>query len=107
MTLEVGRLQLNREPKIHFSRPAIDPLFISAAQAYEGNVIGFILSGGGRDGAAGLRAIKERGGKAYVQHPEDALVASMPFEAIMADHPDGCLPIDIIAQRVAALCSRA
>jgi hypothetical protein len=86
-------------------RPAADPLFISAAKVYGERVIGIVLSGGGRDGADGLRAIKEHGGSALVQQPQDALTLSRPLSAIAAVHPDA-LSISEIAQRVVALCSR-
>ncbi len=98
MVLERGRIHLNNGPKVHHTRPAADPLFISAAEAYGQNVMGVVLSGGDQDGAEGLRAIKRHGGKAVVQKPEDAVVPSMPEAAILRDHPDACLSIDEIAK---------
>ncbi len=68
-------------------------------------MIGIVLSGGDGDGAAGLRAIKQHGGVAFVQNPEEAEKPSMPYTAIMTDHPDACLSVEEIAKRVAALCS--
>jgi two-component system, chemotaxis family, protein-glutamate methylesterase/glutaminase len=79
----------NRRRRVHHTRPAANPLFISAAKVYGERVIGIILSGGGRDGADGLRAIKEHGGTALVQQPQqpqDALTPSMPLSAIAAVH---------------------
>jgi two-component system chemotaxis response regulator CheB len=67
-------------------------------------VMGIVLSGGDGDGAAGLRAIAEHGGTALVQNPDEAEAPSMPRAAIMADHPDACLPIKEIARRVRAFC---
>lgn len=105
MTLELGRIRLDQGPKVKHARPAADPLFISAAQVYRERVIGIVLSGGDGDGAAGLRAIKEYGGVALVQNPEEAEKPSMPYTAMMTDHPDACLSVTEIAERVAALCS--
>ena len=106
MILEVGRIRLNRGPKIHFTRPAADPLFISAAEVYGARVVGIVLSGNGADAAVGLRTIKEHRGIALVQHPADARAPEMPRSAIMADHPDAVLSVAQIAQRVGDLCSR-
>jgi chemotaxis response regulator CheB len=69
--------------------------------------MGIVLSGGGDDGTAGLRAIKEHGGTALVQDPKEAQMPSMPRSAIMGDHPDACLLAEEIAQRVRIFCSRA
>jgi two-component system chemotaxis response regulator CheB len=71
------------EPE-HFSRPAIDVLFESAAEAYGAHVAGIILSGANSDGAAGLRAVAEAGGIALVQQPSTAEVATMPEAALRA-----------------------
>jgi len=106
MLLEPDRIRLSQGPKVHYTRPAADPLFVSAAEAHRERVIGIVLSGWGRDGAAGLRAIKEHGGTALVQHPDDAQVPLMPYAAIETGYPDDCLPIQELAQRVVAFCSR-
>lgn len=105
LLLEADRIRLSHAAKVHHTRPAADPLFISAAQTYLERVIGIVLSGGGADGAAGLRAIKEHGGATLVQLPDEATNPSMPRAAILAGHPDACLPIQGIVQRVTAFCS--
>lgn len=107
MLLEPGRIRLSRGPKVHYTRPAADPLFLSAAEAYAERVVGIILSGGDGDGAPGLRMIKARGGMSLVQHPEEAEVPSMPRTAIALDHPDACLSIAEISQLLADLCAAA
>jgi two-component system chemotaxis response regulator CheB len=105
LLLEPYRMRLSQGPKVHFTRPAADPLFISAAEAHRERVIGIVLSGGGSDGAAGLAAIKACGGTALVQHPGDAQYPWMPNRAIAAAHPDDCLPTQELAHRVGALLS--
>jgi two-component system chemotaxis response regulator CheB len=81
------------EPKENGFRPAIDPLFRTAAVAYDKQVIGIVLSGGLFDGTAGLMEIKQRGGVAIVQDPNEALVSTMPQTAIKRVAVDYILPI--------------
>ena len=99
------RIRLSRGAKVHYTRPAADPLFVSAAETYRESVIGIGTSGGNQDGAAGLRAIKAHGGTSLVQLPNEAENPSMPRAAIAADHPDASLTIQEIAQRVAGFCA--
>src|SRR3954470_14189591 len=72
-------LRLSRGPKEHHARPAIDPLFLSAALTHGPGVIGVVLTGWGEDGTPGLDAIKRCGGLAVVQNPETAEAPSMPL----------------------------
>jgi two-component system chemotaxis response regulator CheB len=79
---EPGRISVSRGPKENLTRPAINPLFRSAAETYGAAVIGIILSGTLDDGVAGLAEIKESGGTAIVQDPKTSNYSSMPETAI-------------------------
>ena len=101
-----GHISLNQKPRVHNVRPAIDPMFASIAKAYRERVMGIVLSGAGKDGAAGIVEIERLGGRVLVQDPRQAISPSMPEAAIAADAPE-CLSIEDIAIRVMAFCSRA
>jgi two-component system, chemotaxis family, protein-glutamate methylesterase/glutaminase len=98
-----GRIRLTRGPRENRSRPAIDPLFRSAALAFGRRVIGVLLSGHLNDGTAGLRAVKIFGGIAIVQSPADAEAPSMPASALRHVQIDHCLPLSEIPSTLARL----
>jgi two-component system chemotaxis response regulator CheB len=107
MLVEWGNVRLSRGPRENRFRPAIDVLFRSAAHSYGERVIGVVLTGSLDDGAAGLYAIKERGGITVVQDPADALHSSMPRAAIKAVEVDYCVPIIEMGALLAHLVNKA
>lgn len=78
------RLSLSSEEPVLFSRPSIDVLFETAAEAYGPGLVGVVLTGANSDGSRGLRAIIEAGGTGVVQRPETALASAMPSSALAA-----------------------
>jgi len=101
LLLHDGHVLLRRGPHENMSRPAIDPLFRSAACSHGPRVVGVVLSGALNDGTAGLRAIKRCGGIALVQHPADAAVPSMPLSALHHVEVDECVPIGAMGEAIA------
>ena len=93
LMIEPGRIRVVRGPTENRHRPAIDPLFRSAARAYGPRVIGVILTGTLDDGTAGLVAVKIAGGLAVVQDPSDAFCAGMPKSALRYVEVDYVLPL--------------
>ena len=103
LLVEAARVRLTRGPKENRFRPAIDPLFRSAAQVFGARVIGVVLSGALDDGTAGLWAVKDRGGIAVVQDPSEAEQPSMPESALNNVAVDYCKPISDIARLLVTL----
>jgi len=103
LIVEDGRLLLTRGPKEHYTRPAVDPLFRSAAKSWGPRVIGVVLTGSGDDGVSGLIAVKTAGGMSLVQDPAEAVHDSMPETAIEQDHVDGILTLDELADALPRL----
>jgi two-component system chemotaxis response regulator CheB len=96
MLLERDYIRIAKGPKENRFRPALDPLFRSAAYVYGPRVIGVVLSGALDDGTSGLWAVKLRGGTAIVQEPADAKVRGMPLSALANVKVDYKLPADEI-----------
>ncbi|WP_460954917.1 chemotaxis protein CheB [Spirosoma litoris] len=106
LLLEAGVIRLTRGPKENRFRPAIDPLFRSAALSYGNRVLGVILSGGLDDGTAGLWTIKQWGGLALVQDPAEAEVSSMPESAMRQVAIDYVLPADQLGRELIKLVKK-
>jgi two-component system chemotaxis response regulator CheB len=100
-----GKIQLAHSQLVHFSRPSIDLLFESVAGTYGSRSIGVVLSGSGKDGAAGVRTVKEAGGITIAQTPETAEFRHMPEAAIETGCIDFILPLTEIGEKLAGLCS--
>jgi len=110
MRVEGRRIQLDPGPRENGHRPAIDPLFRSAADSFGDRAAGVVLSGTLDDGTVGLYCIKQAGGAALVQHPDDALYRAMPANAIAYCQPDYVLPVeelvDILVRLTATSAAR-
>jgi len=91
LEIEPGRVRITQAPRENGHRPAIDATMRTAAEAYDGEVVGFVLSGSRDDGTAGLLAIKLHGGAAVVQDPDEALYDGMPSSAIAHVEVDAVL----------------
>jgi two-component system chemotaxis response regulator CheB len=103
MLVDDGAIRLTRAPRENGHRPAIDPLFRSVARAHGPRVVGVLLSGANDDGAAGLQAIRRRGGATLAQDPKDALYPAMPAAAVRVDAVDRVLPAAAIAGAIVGL----
>jgi two-component system chemotaxis response regulator CheB len=101
---EPGAVRLLRTPAVHHSRPSIDLLFESIAVNYGQRAIGIVLSGSGRDGAAGIQAIKNAGGTTMAEDPATCEFNSMPYAAIATGCVDIILPVARLAKTLITLC---
>ena len=104
LLVESGRFALSVEEKVQFSRPSIDVLFESAADAYGPALIAVILTGANEDGARGIARVKSLGGYTIVQDPETAVKRSMPDAAIATGAVDSVDSIEGIASTLERLC---
>jgi two-component system chemotaxis response regulator CheB len=86
LVFEGGGALIHRGPKEHSTRPAVDPLFRSAAEVFGRRVVGVLLTGCGEDGVSGLISISRVSGLALVQDPAEAYMPFMPINALRFDH---------------------
>lgn len=92
------RISLSSEEPVHYSRPSIDVMLETAADAYGPHLVGVILTGANSDGAAGLRRVWEAGGVPLVQSPEEASAAAMPQAALEACPEARVMTLEQIAE---------
>jgi two-component system chemotaxis response regulator CheB len=100
-------VKLDSGPPVNRHKPSVDVLFYSAAEQAGGNCIGVLLTGMGKDGAAGLRAMREAGATTLAQDEQTALVFGMPREAIAQNGASEIVGLDEIAPRLMALSAAA
>jgi len=100
LVLRGRRCVLTRCPRENQARPAIDPLFRSAAIEFGQHAVAVVLSGARADGVAGAAAVSAAGGTVFVQDPAEAVFSSMPAQTIAGDHLDRVLPLAEIAPSV-------
>lgn len=96
-------LALSVDPPVLFSRPAIDPLFESAADVFGDGVLAILLTGASADGSDGVAAVRQAGGEAWIQCPEEAYSSMMPASALAHAGADAVLPLTSICTRMKGL----
>ncbi len=99
MSVELGNnFALSTEEMVNNSRPAIDITLGSCAYVYKDKLIGILLSGANRDGALGMKHIKDRGGLTIVQDPAECMIETMPKAALAITPIDRVLKVDQIIE---------
>ncbi|WP_233248144.1 chemotaxis protein CheB [Caulobacter sp. D5] len=98
-----GTLAISTDEPVNYSRPSIDVLFESAADAFGEALVGVVLTGANHDGAAGLRAVTQAGGTAIVEDPNFAHSRAMPLAALEASPEAAIMTIDAIASYLSSL----
>ncbi len=104
LLVERGAFSLSVDERVTYSRPSIDVLFESAADAYSDRLVGVVLTGANADGARGAKRVKARGGFLIVQDPATAEAPAMPEAAIAATRVDRILPLERIGPFLVELC---
>ena len=107
LLVEKGEFNLSVDDAVRHSRPSVDVLFESAADAYGAALIGIVLTGANEDGAEGARRIKKRGGTVIAQDPKTAEAAAMPQAVIATGAVDQILRLEEIAAFLAERCRLA
>jgi two-component system chemotaxis response regulator CheB len=98
-----GRALVLQSPRVKFTRPAADPLLVSAAQCYGPRTLGVVLTGASSDGAAGIQAVKWAGGMVLAQDQSSSRAFAMPRAAIATGCVDMVLPLHVIGPAIVAL----
>lgn len=105
MTIQGTKIHLEDGPKVNFVRPAVDVLMKSVAAVYGPRTVGVILTGMGADGAEGMKAIKEYGGKTIVQNEETCVVYGMPKAVVDRGAADRIVPLEDISDNIVVMLS--
>jgi two-component system, chemotaxis family, protein-glutamate methylesterase/glutaminase len=100
------RVLLSKGPTVHGVRPAADPLFLSAVGVFGAQTVGVVLTGMGRDGSAGLKAVREHGGRALVQDRDSSAIYGMPAQALAHTAVDAEVALSVMAPAIEAAVSR-
>lgn len=95
-----GRLEINQDPPENSCRPSVDPLFRSVAQVYGASTLAVIMTGMGRDGLAGCKAIRAQGGQILAQDEASSVVWGMPGSVVRAGLADGVLPLEALGSEI-------
>lgn len=103
LVLRNGRLRLTSDPELHSCRPSVDALFQSLAEEQGSGIVAALLTGMGKDGAAGLLAIRRAGGLTIAQDEATSVVYGMPREAALLGAAERVLPLAEIGPALAAL----
>ena len=106
LVVQQGRARLRSGVCVNWVKPAIDPLFQSAAREYGPRLVAVVLTGMLNDGSAGLLAVRQAGGVAVVQDPRDAAHPEMPQSALDSTGADDCVPLREMAQVLVELVRR-
>lgn len=101
-----AKLELSVGPRVNWTRPAIDPMFMSAAHAHGRAVIGILLTGNLSDGVNGLSEVQACGGQTIVQDPSDARASGMPRNALRRIVPDYVVPLIDMPKVISSCISR-
>ena len=102
----VYAVKMDQETRLHYQRPAVDPLFDSVAEVAGSNCVAALLTGMGKDGAQGLLRIQQAGGRTIAQDENSSVVWGMPGEAVRLGAADFVLPLDQIAAKALSLVEK-
>lgn len=99
---DASSLALSMDEAVLFSRPAIDPLFISAAAVFSHRLLAILLTGASADGSEGVAAVRRAGGTVWIQQPDDAVASYMPAAALAHAGAEAVLTLKELCERMAA-----
>jgi two-component system chemotaxis response regulator CheB len=99
-------VSLSADPPVWGVRPAADPMFASAAKVFGSRVVGVVLTGMGRDGAAGLKAVRDAGGQGVVQDQMTSIIYGMPQAALAAAGADRVVALRDVGAAITELLAR-